>query len=164
MECRAINQASAEAEILSHRFRTLAKGEVLTYDDIAQACGGDMRARRGPIHTAIRRVLREGIVIHCVRGAGYMRATDDDAVMATERDITHCARRTRRARQQLHSVEFSSLCDEAKLHHQLNGAVLAALAAVSNGKRRSAQRRKLEAGATQVDMCALLEAAKGGAA
>jgi phosphoribosylformylglycinamidine (FGAM) synthase-like amidotransferase family enzyme len=106
-----IKDRSNEANILIAHFSQLAKGALVSYDEIVKLIGWDIRANRGPMMTAIRRLkLDHGRVVVGVCNEGYRVMTDDDiAQRRMQQNLRRRRNNARMSKVEAGTVDISSL-------------------------------------------------------
>lgn len=111
-----IAQISADARILLGEFSKLKKGDIATYEQIAQWIGRDIRANRNVMHTVRKRLQKDyGIWLVAVPKVGYMVANDSlvvNGVCESYRRRMHNA--ARKAVAALSTVQPETLQEEDK--------------------------------------------------
>lgn len=115
-------QASAETRLLTQALEAVKPGDIITYEAMETASGADLKTNRGPLQTALRRMLRDhDAVFAAVRGVGYQRLVDGE--IANEASVNT----TRLRRQAMRNLERASKADVSALPASQQAKFTAAL-------------------------------------
>lgn len=128
-------------------------GEIVTYAKLREALGYDPRSKRGPITTALRKVLQESNkVFASVTNVGYRRLSDTEVVQSAPSDVESIHKRTRRAQRKLIAVEFDSLARTEQVRHNTMASVLGALAQATKPKTVARIEAKVSSDNKRIDI------------
>ena len=96
---KAIPEISIESTLLIDRLKTLEVDEVVTWDELSNLIGRDVRKEAyHNLGTARNRLLRdERMVFECVRKVGVKRLSDDGIVVSAESGLQRIKRASRRS-------------------------------------------------------------------
>lgn len=97
---RSMMTQSAETAVLIRLLRSMSVGDVLTYEQLSEAVGRDVRTWRGPLSTARNRVLRDDCVhTDVVRTVGVKRvSTAEGAISGSARALGRVRSAARKGR------------------------------------------------------------------
>ena len=147
MEARPAFTASVDAQLVSKRFMAMNVGDVLTYEQLEEIVGADVRGqKRYIVHTAMRIAFREkSIVIQCVPKVGYKRASDAEIIDAGDATSRRVLKSTGRALRGMATVNYDELSSEDKQRHNVTSSQLGAIQLMS----RQTSRKRLEEAVNQ---------------
>jgi len=130
---RAIAELGADARVLIGRLRELSSNEMLTYEDLSQLIGRDVRTvGRGALTTAMNRLMRdERMVFAAVHGEGIKRLDDSGIVRVGVGGIERVHRAARRSLLKMGCADFSKLANAEKITHNATAAALGVLANIT---------------------------------
>lgn len=120
-----------ETEQLVKLLSTTAVGETITYKQMSEACGCEVKSTSGFLTSARRIVLNDDrCVFVSVRNVGLKRATDVDiATSVSDGDVKKSRRHAKRALKKLGSVDdFSAMPNHAQLKHVIKSSFFGAVA------------------------------------
>lgn len=126
---RPIGEMSIESQLLYKRLSKMKVGNVITYDELTEEIGRDVRSCIWALATARRQVLKtDSIVVDCVPGKGVKRL-DDSAIVGTLVDgVKRISRASHRSARKASGIRnYDELPPDIKTQHN---AALAALGAV----------------------------------
>jgi hypothetical protein len=87
------------------RFRSTSMDEIVSYDDLSQAVGCDVREKRWIVLQALDLVNKEGIVFTNVSGVGYRRLAQEAGIRhAGEKAMKRTRSAARRGRKRLENA------------------------------------------------------------
>ena len=114
----SITEISTEVRAIADRLAAVPVGETVSYGDLSEALGADVRVRRYLVLAAIRATnVEAGAIFGSVRGVGYKRLPAEDAHMVgalTRRRIRRAARRAEKTIVRAVAVA-NTMPEEAKL-------------------------------------------------
>lgn len=164
MDKKSIFERSAETNWLVAALEEVKPNEVITYDELSQACGEDVRGKgRGALASARRILERESQkVFGAVRNEG-LKCLDDPGIVNTLDDTVNRIRNhARRGRRRSVCVQApGNLNSEERRKFLSRQGYLAFIEAASKSKKMRSLESKVEKTNKELDMHALLEAFKG---
>ncbi len=105
-----ISAMSSDTQALIDLGRSMEVGELLTYAVIQREVGFDVRKRRGPMRTALHRLLvDEGYHFDCVRTMRYRRLNNAEAAKTLARPIRRARAAARRGTRTAQKVDVLAL-------------------------------------------------------
>lgn len=144
---KGIQAKSADTSIIENRLRNTQVGDVVTYDELSQILGRDVREYcMGNVNTARRTLVDEAIFFDCLTNAGYKRLNNEEAVSVSDHYRTRARKSARRGMNHLAHVPFDGLTEESKRKHLAMSAQLGAIELFSSSKAS----KKIEATVTDV--------------
>jgi hypothetical protein len=131
-----------------NRIVQMEPGELLSFDDLSELIGKDVRAVRWLLQSARNRALRhDGIVTSAVHGTGIRRVTGEGKVNEAGERLKRLRRGARRAaliNRSMGAEEWTEMSEGARVRAVAQQAQLAAIEATTARK----QVKELEAKAT----------------
>lgn len=154
-----MGEASVDTRFLVEAMRKIKPGEMITYKELNQACGRDVREKRHLTDSARRILLRDhGMVFRCIANEGFIRLEDEKIV-----HVVNIDRRERMRRQaafaikELGCVEYDRLPQTCQLSHNTGMALFGALyQATSKQSVKKLQERVANAGG-EIDLSGTLK-------
>lgn len=137
---RTIPELSIDAQTIEKFLDTLDPGTIATYEELTRLIGRDVRQDRGPLNTAIRRLVRNQKVFAAVRGVGFKRLSDSEILGLTPSALASMSNKARRTAKKLAAVDYNSLSREQQTQHNTALSVLA----VVNYMAKPSNIKKLE--------------------
>lgn len=119
---------SADIQALVARLNRLEMGELVTYADLSEAIGRDIRSRRYLLATACAHLLKQRKVFACVTNTGMRRLTDSEIVENSLYAFRRIRRMTKRSAMRLTSANWNELSHTERQQHNLHLSVLGAIA------------------------------------
>ena len=112
-------QQRIETQRLIAKLKTVAIGEMVTYEDLTAIAGVDVQKMRQPLRTARRALLvQERIVFGTVTNEGVKRLDDVGKINAADNQRDQIRRKARNARRTATALEdYESLPSSEKLRH-----------------------------------------------
>lgn len=123
-------KASADSRFLSQKLATADVDQIITYDELSEAIGRDVRRfAKSALYTALRNQVSEGRVFEVVPKQGYRRLSDKD-IIGTQFDKgrARIARTARRTAHRVQAVNFDNLDNSDKIAHNTQISMLGAVA------------------------------------
>lgn len=147
-------QKSADAKILESVLGEAVVGQTITYFELTQAIGRDVRQfARSALGTARKEVLNtKGIVFDVDQDVGLTRLDDVQIVKSTEKDRLHVSRTTNKSLRKLAVVKYDTLDRDAKRAHVTASAQLGAIAMFSNKHTSKRIESKVTEATTQLSI------------
>lgn len=127
------NSRAIERAALAARLRLVEAGEVVTYSDLDQACGCDVRASRHILASA-RAELRDedSIVFESLAGIGLRRLTEAErGTVAPDRRRRRAFRQAQTSLKEMRGLEQALLTPGERQQFFARYALISAIAAVS---------------------------------
>lgn len=110
--------ASADAKTLADLMRSVAVGDMLSYDSMSDAIGRDVTAERSVIYTARSIVQREDrIVFDTICKQGLKRLADDEIVSLGDRARSRVRKIAKRTTQSIACVNYDEMSRESQVKH-----------------------------------------------
>lgn len=127
----AIPELSYDVQVLAERLKKMEEGESLLYEEITKLLKYDVRTKYWVVLSARRHVLRDRIVIECVKGVGLKRL-ENDAIPRTGRSVMKSIRRkATRGRRVILASDFSRLRNADKIEHNASASILGGIASMT---------------------------------
>jgi hypothetical protein len=123
-----------ETRFLRQHLRKLEKDELASYRDLSLVVGKPVNGASHTLQSAIRGLLREGLVFATIRGVGIKRLTDAQIVSAADRDITSVRRRSKRAAKKLVVSDYQKLTAKQQLEHTAKISIMGAIASMTSDR------------------------------
>lgn len=122
-------EASVDTRFLVEAMRKVKPGDLITYVELTQACGRDVREKRHLTDSARRILLRDhNMVFRCVANEGFIRLEDAKIVDVVNNDRRERIRRQARvAIKELACVEHHNLENARQIEHNTGMALFGAL-------------------------------------
>lgn len=123
-------ETSSDARFIAQLLAKAEPGETVTYEEMSEAIGRDVRRFARPaLYTALRQQVRESRVFESVPNEGYKRLTDEQ-VVATQaaNGLSRISRTARRTAQRVQAVNFDGLSNQSKIAHNTQLSMLGAVA------------------------------------
>lgn len=124
---RPLFEASVESRLIAERLSKAAIGEVVSYAELSELIGGDVRSQRNKSRcdTAMRNVLNEHrMVFGAVRNEGFQRLADSELAKVGEQYIGRMKRTAKRAKKKMACVDFSKLTAEQSVAWNVTATVI----------------------------------------
>lgn len=143
---KTIPEKSTDTLTIEACLRELAIGEVVTYDQLSEKLGRDVRQHcTGNLQTARRTVLKEDkIITEVVRGEGIKRIDDATCVSTAPTVFKRMRGLANRQSDRLKAVEFNALDEESKRKHLVVSAQLGAIHLMSTSNSTKKIEAKVE--------------------
>lgn len=141
-----IPQISLDAQILRDRLKKAKVGDVVTYEELTQEVGRDVRGRaKAALYTARNHALKHaGMVFQAVENVGLKRLSDVEIVESVGGDLKLIRRKARKSATKLTKVAFDKLPNEQKIDHNAKLSMLGALQQFSAPQSLIAVRSKVQ--------------------
>jgi hypothetical protein len=125
---RTIPHRSVQTQQIEERLRTMAVGEIATYQELNALTHGDVQGKDGAyMRSAINRLLKDGLVFNVVRTVGVKREDDSGklATVKTRRQNIHraCGKTLRVAAATEHKNLTSAQSQELNIEQACVGVV-----------------------------------------
>lgn len=161
---KSIPEISVEARLIYQAFTKLSPGESISYEELSEITGGDIRQNRGVIYTAINRAQQDdGIIIGCVRKHGYKRLRDEEIASIGDYSISRIRRESRRGLNRVVKVQdFQALPEELKVKHNTSASILSAIHGALRKKALRCVESRVRESVDKLPLAKTLEAFKGG--
>src|SRR5262245_24417090 len=116
---KSIPELSTDTKLLYERLKLLQPNEVVTYDELSQIVGRDVRKQsRSNLTSAVRRCGNEdNIVIDTVINVGVKRATDQMIIKKTEKVRSHMSRTVTRHMKRVQCADYNALSRQDQTEH-----------------------------------------------
>jgi hypothetical protein len=123
-------EKSADTKVLENVLGEVAVGDLVTYEQLSQAIGRDVREHALPSLSSARRGLlnQKKYVFGVEHNIGLRRLNDTQIVDASESDRAKLKRAANRAICKLSVVDFDQLPPEKKRQHTIASAQMGAVA------------------------------------
>ena len=118
---RAAADSVACYEILSGAER----GQIITYEELSEACKRDIQKHRGGLISARRRLEREGLVFQTLIGVGLRIMEPGEHVHAAQAAVTGIRRKAKRSLRRASHAQVSEMDMDQRVTHAAMSAVLA---------------------------------------
>lgn len=130
-----------DTQLLIDRFRTLAVGEVLTYEDIEKIIGQSVK----PGTKGYSRVLKarqvcvrdHGLVIDSEPKVGVKRLTPSETIGAGQRSIVKANREAKRGIKTIVTVDYNALSNDDRIRHNTVASHLGVLQEITSNKSQA---------------------------
>ena len=124
-----IAETSIDAKLVYELLKRANVGETITYDQMSDAIGRDIRRHFGALMTARRMAIRnDRMVFGTVRTVGIKRLSDIETVDSAERTFSHIRRTVRREAQRQSTVDIGALPREYQTKYYSGISYLGTLA------------------------------------
>lgn len=150
----AIQEISASAQQLIGLFRSMNVGDVVTYATANAAAGLDVKVKRYPAYTAIKRVLiDDSIHIATVRGVGFKRLSPAEAAATLPSDIGKSRRAAKRGLRKAQHVSILDVPAEKRMEFVAQATLCSLIGDAASAK---GQAKLAAAASTQPENTAIL--------
>lgn len=124
---------SIDTRLLYERYQKLTVGEQITYQEMSDLIGRDVRnGARGAFMSARRRAERlDNIVFGVVRGEGLVRLNDEEIVKSGESLLKRSRKSARRGFARMGHADYEKLTEGIKADHNAYASMFNALIAAS---------------------------------
>lgn len=161
-EARPFRAVSIETKLIAERLAQATVGDIVTYEELSSLAKRDVQMNRGPLHSALRQVLRNRIVFACVAGVGFKRCNDIEKVTVVSYDhlrrMRAAARRSQRA---AFAVEdFSSLPRDVQTQHNVQASIAGVVLQMASSNGQKKLRQAVETAGHELPIAATLETFK----
>lgn len=134
-----IREINVDARALLARMKAAGVGEIITYDEMSELIGRDVRGGSRHVLEAARRwARRERIIFGAVTGIGIKRLDDAGKVRVGSGMMDKIRRTSRRAAQTLAAVEdFGALPNEMKVQHNMSLSIYGIIQQATSSKMQN---------------------------
>ena len=136
------------------------EGELLTYEEMNQHIGRDVRRNRSHLASAIRIALKEGAVFGCVPNEGYRRLPPGDVVALSDQARRRQHKIAHKACKQLATVSTERLNDSERRDYYTHLSIQGALAASTRAASVKQVAETVNGSTQQLAVARTLEALK----
>lgn len=124
---KTIPDIGADTIFLLERLRQTPAGAVVSYADLSEVVGYDIRERRHRLATAVRKARNDhGLVFSAVHGVGLRRDTDPEIIVSSVAARRRIRKAARVHLKKLSVVEFAALEAADKVRHCAEASLFAA--------------------------------------
>lgn len=158
-----IPEANIDTKTILERLRKAEPGELVTYAELSEIIGRDVRATaRGCLTSAMRGALREGLVFSSVKNEGVRLLPDDGIAGVGLAAVKHIGRAARRAGKKLACVrDFDAMPNAAKVQHNMGMSVLGAIVHSTSAPSMKRVEATVEKAQTQLPIAKTLDIFRG---
>lgn len=131
---RVIPETSVDTNLIYQRIERAEIGEVITYDEMSDLIGRNVRTKAAHnLASARRRAFNQRqMVFDAVHKVGIKRLNDVEIVTTTQQAIDKARRSARRAAKRITAVrDFDALPKELRVKHNTFMSALSAMAAIT---------------------------------
>jgi hypothetical protein len=130
----------AEKTRLYELLKAAQPQQTVTYDQMIEVCGLDVRGRyRGLLYAVLKRLEREQAAsFEVVRGVGYICLTNDGIVGSSTTKVHRLRRASRRIKSQLAVAEYTKLSPNLQVAYSVNMAIAHIVSEGTKPKTRKA--------------------------
>ena len=124
----SITEMSADARLLTEYLQKKQEGDIVTYDEISEFLGCDVRIKRHVLETARRHLLKENMVFDTVIKIGIKRLTASEIANGSGRkSISRIRRETGRGIKKLRVAAAYDLSKEDIIRMNTDASMLGAV-------------------------------------
>lgn len=163
---RPIFLASAETRLIIAAMSAMAVGETITYRRLSEVTSRNRRDLRGPIRTAMKRLLRDhDMVFGCVRDVGLKRLDDLEIVRQGAAEIATLRRRALRSVERQLKADFSALPQAEQMRASAHVSIMGAIGQMTREKSVETIAGRIDRGTKEMPVAQTLQMfiGKGGA-
>lgn len=157
---RTVGMMSVDAQVLAEALQRVKPGEAISYQELSDAIGRDIRNGAHYVLSSARKYLEreERIVFDVVQAQGLVRLNDEQIALTSMRSIRHVHRTVRRGRQRLLAADYNSLSKQAQTVHNTNLSVMGVMEHVTKPSQVKKLSAKVESGGKALAFQKTLEA------
>ena len=155
-------EISVEARLMAERLARAAMGELVTYDELSDIIGQNVRLQRnkGRLNTALRTVLNDHrMVFGVVVNEGYKRLADADMSKIGRQSARKIRREAQRAKKKMACVNLDKLTSEQKSEWNVAATIISMTEEVSAPRAVKAIESAVSKTQQQLPVAKALEAA-----
>lgn len=131
---RTIGQASAETELLIKFLTTAEEGQVLTYQEMTEACKVDTQDHPHHLQTARRNLLKQRVVFGTIVGIGIKRLSDEEMPDESGDKLKRARRAAKKGLVIVACADMAKLTPETKIRAITTRTVLGFMAGAGSRK------------------------------
>ena len=158
---RTIPEFSVDAKLVYDRLLKCGVGDVVTYEELSEMVGRDIRSKGyATAQAARKRAMRDNqMVFECIWRVGYKRLSDVEVVQTGEQTIRSMRRAATRGLKRIVSVqEFDKLPAPMKAKHNAYASLFGAVHSMFHGNAVKKLEQKVLAAQQKLPIAATLRA------
>jgi hypothetical protein len=131
---RTIGQASAETELLIKFLSSATEGQVITYQEMTEACKSDVQSNPTHLTTARRNLLKQRVVFGTIIGIGIKRLSDEEMPDESGEKLKRARRAAKKGLAIVGCADIGKLTPETKIRAITTRTVLGFMAGAGSRK------------------------------
>lgn len=152
-----IFQISADARLLIGHMQNATVGQQFSYDELSKVVSREVSGAFAPLHTALRRLLRDhDMVFGTIRGVGLKRLDDKGIVDEGTSSADRIRRRAKRSFERMNKADFAALPREYQARFSAHASIMATIAHLTTGSQVSRLERDMPAGKRELPVAETL--------
>jgi len=155
----AIRELSLDRQMLTERLEKVAIGETVTYAELSEVIGREVRMCRHLLYGAMHTLQRDNhMIFDTVMNVGVKRQDDSGIVAGGDAYIRHIRRTSRTGARRLSCVDsFTDLPPDRQIQHNANMSLMGAFTSMTRRKKRKELESRVKEAQDKLSLAKTLE-------